>query len=738
MQNHGDSAAAELEHAVLLQPATLAAIWAQVGELHDLCDKDKRALRLVCKRMCNLGDAAVSKVNTRAGELHGALTRWRGVKDLQFRLMGPNDALLLLELSCASLPRLRDLTIYQGSQSPAAWSLPALRPAPAANLRRLICNHCFGLQSIKSAVDFTRLRELNISDCENVTHLPAQLPATLLNLRAKNCSGISDLGPLRACPLLGTLDVAGSGITDLGPLRACTLLKELDVSRTRVTDLSPLQALSGTDSSPPQLPLPQLLSLDRMPRSAQRVLTALMTAAVVAAVLPRVAPAAEWTTACDAWARHSLSKGIQASLAHWQEGGISEEHYATTLRDHGAGTSRVAVPGVGVLLAGGQAYLTTNLSKAHFRDYHMGMITAHLILLQDLASTLGDDLPHAEFVFGTGDAPAVRLADVPSGQPVPGPVLRFCTSDYHADVPVPYIHFQMRGFGAAMLAHADDLNRRWPWGEKQDVAFGRFTTYARKLEVGQAGLARRGARGSEHHARERAPRHTPRKRALPRPVQICAPVGKRGLACNARAHFMAWAASQAANGSAAAAAGGAALDVASRPKVSMHDHASYRYLVHLDGQSCSSRLEQLLVMGSVVLKEESGYRAFYHHLLAPYGHYLPFWVEQPEDILDALGWAQANSEQAQRIASRAQALAREVLTGEALACYWRNLVAGISRVLGFVPSVEHARARAGGFVQPVAEWLASEPGVKWTQHYKLDSMELPSAMHLPLTHGTPT
>jgi hypothetical protein len=34
----------------------------------------------------------------------------------------------------------------------------------------------------------------------------------------------------------------------------------------------------------------------------------------------------------------------------------------------------------------------------------------------------------------------------------------------------------------------------------------------------------------------------------------------------------------------------------------MPDHASYKYLVHLDGQSCSSRLEQLLVMGSVVLK----------------------------------------------------------------------------------------------------------------------------------------
>ena len=39
------------------------------------------------------------------------------------------------------------------------------------------------------------------------------------------------------------------------------------------------------------------------------------------------------------------------------------------------------------------------------------------------------------------------------------------------------------------------------------------------------------------------------------------------------------------------------------------------------------RLEQLMVMGSVVLKEESGYRAFFHHLMKPYEHYIPIWKE---------------------------------------------------------------------------------------------------------------
>lgn len=36
--------------------------------------------------------------------------------------------------------------------------------------------------------------------------------------------------------------------------------------------------------------------------------------------------------------------------------------------------------------------------------------------------------------------------------------------------------------------------------------------------------------------------------------------------------------------------------------------ADYRWLVHVDGITCSSRLEKLLSLGSLVLREESGYR----------------------------------------------------------------------------------------------------------------------------------
>ncbi len=57
----------------------------------------------------------------------------------------------------------------------------------------------------------------------------------------------------------------------------------------------------------------------------------------------------------------------------------------------------------------------------------------------------------------------------------------------------------------------------------------------------------------------------------------------------------------------------------------MSDHAQYKYLVHVDGQGLSSRLDQLLPLGSLVVKEESGYYGYYHHLMKPYTHYVPFW-----------------------------------------------------------------------------------------------------------------
>jgi hypothetical protein len=57
----------------------------------------------------------------------------------------------------------------------------------------------------------------------------------------------------------------------------------------------------------------------------------------------------------------------------------------------------------------------------------------------------------------------------------------------------------------------------------------------------------------------------------------------------------------------AAAANSSLLNV-TQGNVPLVDWAAWRWLAHVDGISCSCRLEKLLSLGSLLLKEESGYR----------------------------------------------------------------------------------------------------------------------------------
>ena len=72
--------------------------------------------------------------------------------------------------------------------------------------------------------------------------------------------------------------------------------------------------------------------------------------------------------------------------------------------------------------------------------HHVALITAHLHFFEALGRAF--PIPDVEFIIATFDVPTIRLDRVPPGQP-PVPLLRFCKSDAHADILVPYIHFQV-------------------------------------------------------------------------------------------------------------------------------------------------------------------------------------------------------------------------------------------------------------------------------------------------------
>lgn len=81
--------------------------------------------------------------------------------------------------------------------------------------------------------------------------------------------------------------------------------------------------------------------------------------------------------------------------------------------------------------------------------------------------------------------------------------------------------------------------------------------------------------------------------------QICTTLNQASsttVSCAVRQHFVEWSKTQDAS----------LLDVDVQGRMPMRRHGQFRFLAHLDGQGLSSRLEQLLTLGSVVFKEESG------------------------------------------------------------------------------------------------------------------------------------
>ena len=61
---------------------------------------------------------------------------------------------------------------------------------------------------------------------------------------------------------------------------------------------------------------------------------------------------------------------------------------------------------------------------------------------------------------------------------------------------------------------------------------------------------------------------------------------------------------------------------------------AHRYLISTDGLSCSNRLDKLLVLGSVVMKQEGPRYGWYYDAIKPYKHYVPFFVNSSDDILE--------------------------------------------------------------------------------------------------------
>ena len=120
-------------------------------------------------------------------------------------------------------------------------------------------------------------------------------------------------------------------------------------------------------------------------------------------------------------------------------------------------------------------------------------------------------------------------------------------------------------------------------------------------------------------------------------------------------------------------------------KVEMFDHAAYKYLVHLDGSTVSSRLMKLLAANSVVLKHESPWYEFFEAALIPGYHYIPFhwdgdlesgdrWDGAHQNLTAQVHWAMKNDAEARAIGARGREFALTHLNIPAVKCYIRRLM----------------------------------------------------------------
>uniref|UniRef100_A0A7S0WR46 Glycosyl transferase CAP10 domain-containing protein n=1 Tax=Chlamydomonas leiostraca TaxID=1034604 RepID=A0A7S0WR46_9CHLO len=362
-----------------------------------------------------------------------------------------------------------------------------------------------------------------------------------------------------------------------------------------------------------------------------------------------------------------LYENIQADLAPWKESGISMELQHATFAHHTA--RKMGQKGIAVGFKGGVAYVTDEPKFTLALGHHVGLFIVYLKVMALQERLFGKHMPDVEFVISTVDRPlSLALEEGKQYEPV----MRFCKTDAHSDILIPNFHSYIEQYTGGLAPQLDSLNRQFPWSEKKDMLFGRFTPYFRHMHTSDPFTWRRGFKGAP----------------------ICRNASKLVAECTVRHHFCDWAVNS---------TGSYPVDVSCKKRTAMTKHAAYKWLLHLDGQGLSSRFEQLLHLRSLVIREESGYRAYFYRLLKPREHYIPFWKDTPDEITDILQWAKANDGEAQRIAANAQAFVRKYLSHRGRACYWHRLLTEYAKLLKYKPGKQEGKYSS--YWVPVNEFL---------------------------------
>eukprot|EP00798_Chlamydomonas_sp_ICE-L_P002552 gene2552-4126_t len=398
---------------------------------------------------------------------------------------------------------------------------------------------------------------------------------------------------------------------------------------------APLMLVLAVLSAPPPCAAQNLPGMDTNPPNRSMTGVEWGTAASTAHLLAN----------CEKF--DDLYTAIDDDLSLWKENGISRKLLdATSAKYTTLGNNK----GITLGFAAGKAYVVGGTPHKGM-SHHAGLVFTYVQVMKELELLFGASIPDVEFVIATSDKPMVKLDPEASSTVQYPPVMRFCSSEAHADIAVPNFHFYTKHYDQKLLAAIPAINKNFPWADRQPLLFGRFSRYLRFIDSSVNQTLRWGMNGSN----------------------ICEGKGLTQT-CKVRQHLFNISDEHR-----------DIMDVRSSPQVPMPEQARYKYLLSVDGQALSSRQEQLMTLGSLIFKEESGYTTFYYHLMKPYKHYMPFWERTPDNLFERLEWAKSNDQQAKQIAYNAQAFALKYLGKRTRACYWLKLLTEMSKLLKFKP-----------------------------------------------------
>jgi len=136
---------------------------------------------------------------------------------------------------------------------------------------------------------------------------------------------------------------------------------------------------------------------------------------------------------------------------------------------------------------------------------------------------------------------------------------------------------------------------------------------------------------------------------------------------------------------------------APKPAVPISAHAKHALLLHVDGNGFSGRLDELLTLGAVVLKQDSPFYAYYYPLLRRGVHYEPVsrnlsdLCPKARALLHGIGSDPGGRSRAERIAGAAARFTRRYLSPEAVGVYVAELLRQYAALQRFTPRL-HAQA----------------------------------------------